>query len=273
MSRPKRSLGQNFLVDPNLQRKIVDALEPGPADTVVEIGPGRGALTDHLVERVGRVVAVEKDDELAAALAARYAGRPGVAVVHGDALEVEPAELGIDPAAAKVVGNLPYNITSPLLFRLLEPVWRPRVLVVMIQREVAERIRAEPGGKEYGALSVGIRSVAAVEWLFGVGRGAFRPAPNVDSAVIRITPLRPPPLSAEEERDLRDLTRAAFGQRRKQLQKVLRTAPGYGLSPAQADALGAELRVDLTRRPEELDPATLVELARALRRMGRPERG
>ncbi|HUH13562.1 MAG TPA: 16S rRNA (adenine(1518)-N(6)/adenine(1519)-N(6))-dimethyltransferase RsmA [Longimicrobiales bacterium] len=270
MSRPKRSLGQNFLVDPNLQRKIVDAVEPGPSDTVVEIGPGRGALTDHLVERAGRVVAVEKDHELAAALAARYGGRPAVEIVQGDALEVEPEALGIDPAATKVVGNLPYNITTPLLFRLLEPAWRPRLLVVMIQREVAERIQAEPGGKEYGALSVGIRAVARVEWLFDVGRGAFRPVPNVDSAVIRITPMVPPPLTPAEERDLRDLTRAVFGQRRKQLQKVLRTAPGYGLSPAQAEALEAELGVDLTRRPEELDPLALVRMSRALRRLGRP---
>lgn len=272
MTRPKRSLGQNFLVDPNLQRKIVDALEPGPEDTVVEIGPGRGALTDHLVERVGRVVAVEKDDVLAATLAGRYAGRPGVDIVRGDALEIEPRELGVDPASVKVVGNLPYNITSPLLFRLLEPAWRPRLLVVMIQREVAERIQAAPGGKAYGALSVGIRSVASVEWLFGVGRGAFRPVPGVDSAVIRITPLRPAPLTPEEERDLRDLTRAAFGQRRKQLQKVLRTAPGYGLRGEQVDALGAELGVALTRRPEELDPDALVGLARALRRHGYPAR-
>lgn len=273
MSRPKRSLGQNFLVDPNLQRKIVDALEPDAEDVVVEIGPGRGALTAHLAGRVRRLVAVEKDDDLAAELSARYAGDPGVVIVRGDALEIEPAALGIVPADAKVVGNLPYNITTPLLFRLLEPGWRPRRLVVMIQREVADRILAEPGGKEYGALSVGIRAMADVERLFAVGRNAFRPVPNVDSAVIRITPRRPPPLTPDEEADLRELTRAVFGQRRKQLQKVLRTVPAYGLEAAEAERLEAEVGVDLTRRPEELAPETLVELARALRRAGYPHQG
>lgn len=273
MSRPKRSLGQNFLVDPNIQRKIVEAVGPEPEDIVVEIGPGRGALTEHLVGRVRRLVAVEKDDELAAALAARYEGDPGVEVVRADALEVEPETLGVAPGTSKVVGNLPYNITTPLLFRLLEPSWRPRLLVVMIQREVADRILAEPGGKEYGALSVGIRTVATVERLFGVGRNAFRPVPGVDSTVIRMVPFRPPLLTRREEVALRELTRAAFGQRRKQLQKVLRSSPSYRLAAEETSRLEEEVGLDLSRRPEEIPPEALVELMRALRRLGYPNEG
>lgn len=270
MKRPKRSLAQNFLVDPNIQRKIVEALELRAGAVVVEIGPGQGALTQHLAGSVRRLVAVEKDDALAAALARRFAGSPDVEIVRADALEVLPAELGVDPPETQVLGNLPYNITSPLLFHLLSPVWRPLRLVLMIQREVADRILADPGGRDYGALSVGVRSVAAVERLFGVGRNAFRPVPGVDSTVLRLTPYRPPRLRPEEEENLRALTRAAFGQRRKQLQKILRSAAGYGLDHADVARLEEESGLSLERRPEELAPDELLDLSRRLRALGYP---
>jgi 16S rRNA (adenine1518-N6/adenine1519-N6)-dimethyltransferase len=282
--RAKRSLGQNFLVDPNLQRKIVRAVDPGPGDTVVEIGPGRGALTEHLALSGARLVAIELDDDLAPDLDARYRNHPDVAIVHGDALDWDPATLHY-PAALKVVGNIPYNITSPLLFRLLD--WRPapELIVLMVQKEVADRIMAGTGEKAYGALTVGVRARADVERLFTVGRQAFRPVPGVDSAVIRIRP-RPgeagdPAAGATKagypeagdlaaDHPLRDLTRAAFGMRRKQLQKILRTAPGYGLDAATTDRVLGELDLRPEDRPETLDPATFVALAAALGRLGYP---
>lgn len=265
--RAKRSLGQNFLVDPNLQRKIVDAIEPQPRDTVVEVGPGRGALTEHLAGRVRRLVAVELDDALASALAARYHGRPDVQVVHGDVLEWDPVDvLGSPPV--KVVGNIPYNITSPILFRLLDWDPPPERIVIMVQKEVADRLVAMPGEKAYGALTVGVRAAAAVERLFHVGRQAFRPVPGVDSTVVA---LRPDASHAEDtDRTLRALTRAAFGMRRKQLQKILRTAPGYGLDAEAAIRTLEGVGIRPEDRPETVAPATFIELAAALERLGFP---
>lgn len=260
--RAKRSLGQNFLVDPNLQRKIVESLGAGPEDEVLEIGPGRGALTRHLAGTVRRLVLVELDDQLAARLGEEFAGDPSVTVVHGDVLEVPLERVSDDPGALHVIGNIPYNITTPILFGLLERRPRPRQIVLMVQREVADRIVAEPGSKAYGALAVGVQTVADAERVLQVGRGAFRPAPDVDSTVVRITPHDPPRLAPEDERAVRELTRHAFGQRRKQFQRILRDA--YGLSPEEVEALGAELEADLRDRPETFSPERFVALARAL---------
>ncbi|HEX6588905.1 MAG TPA: 16S rRNA (adenine(1518)-N(6)/adenine(1519)-N(6))-dimethyltransferase RsmA [Longimicrobiales bacterium] len=268
--RAKRSLGQNFLVDPNAQRRIVESLEAGPDDEVVEIGPGRGALTQHLVGTVRRLVLVELDNELAPALARTYAGRDDVVVVHRDVLDTDIAALLEHPERARVVGNIPYNITTPILFHLLDMTPRPQRIVVMIQKEVADRIVAEPGGKTYGALSVAIRAVADVERVLHVKRGAFRPAPDVDSTVIRITPRVPAPLTRDEERDLRELTRAAFSWRRKQLAKILRDSPSYALTQDEVEAIGARIGVRPDRRPETLAPESFIALARELRARRRP---
>lgn len=269
--RPKRSLGQNFLVDPNLQRKIVESLELRPGDTVVEIGPGQGALTRHLAGQTERLVAIELDDRLAESLTRRYRDRPEVDIVHADVLTWDPRD-ALGDATTKVVGNIPYNITSPILFRVME--WRPAPerLVIMVQKEVADRLRAAPGEKAYGALTVGIRAVADVQKLFDVGRQAFRPVPNVDSSVVLLRPRGGEEGSVTPE-TLRSLTRAAFGMRRKQLQKILRTAPGYGLDPERAEAVLEEVGVRPVDRPEVVDPDTFVELARALDRLGFPRGG
>ena len=269
MVRAKKSLGQNFLVDPNLQRKIVDAVDPRPDDEILEIGPGTGALTQHLAGRAGRLVAVELDDDLARRLASDFAGAANVEVLHMDALELDRERHLREPRTAKIVGNIPYNITTPLIFRLLERP-RPASIVLMIQKEVADRILAPPGEKAYGALSVGVRTVALVERLFNVGRGAFRPVPDVDSAVIRIVPFDPPSLSGDEEADVRALTRTAFAWRRKQLQKILRAAPDYGLAAERVAALQGETGIDMSARPETLEPEAFVALARALRAHGLP---
>lgn len=265
--RPRRSLGQNFLVDGNLQRKIVGALAAGPDDEVLEIGPGRGALTRHLEGRVGRLVLVELDDELAAALGERFRGRDDVAVVHGDILEVDRRTLVRDPERLVVVGNIPYGITTPILFSLLERP-RPARVVLMVQREVADRILAEPGTGEYGALAVGVRSVARAEGVLRVPRTAFRPRPRVDSTVVRIVPLRPPPLDPVEETRLRILTRMAFQWRRKQMQKILRDHPDAGLSREEVEEVGRSGGWDLTRRPETFSPDELVRMAGILAARG-----
>lgn len=267
--RPKRSLGQNFLVDPNTQRRIVDALEAGPDDTVIEIGPGRGALTHHLAERAGRLFAIELDDHLADELTAAFDHQDHVTIIHADALDVDLARLVAEPEQLRVIGNIPYNITTPLLFHLLETRPPPAAILLMVQDEVADRIIAEPGNRTYGALSVGTRAAARVDRLFRVGRGAFRPRPDVDSAVLRFVPHHPP-LASHDEHDLRSLTRAAFGKRRKQLQKILRTDPDYHLSSDDIARLQAETGFDLTARPETLSPDEFLRLSRALRAMHRP---
>lgn len=276
MSRPvraKKSLGQNFLVDPNYQKKIVDALDLGDDDELIEIGPGTGAITQHMVAHVRRFTAIELDDQLAAALRDRYSDVPGFHLVHQDVLQVPFTAVSEHIAAAKVVGNIPYNITSPLLFRLLEREHRPALIVVMVQKEVADRIVAAPGTKAFGALSVGVQAVASVERLFVVPRGAFRPAPNVDSAVVRIVPRRPFELTADEEQDLRTLTRSAFAMRRKQLQKILRSSDSYGLGADEVERLDAQLGRSLTSRPEELAARAFVQLSRLLRQAGYPREG
>jgi 16S rRNA (adenine1518-N6/adenine1519-N6)-dimethyltransferase len=265
--RAKKSLGQNFLVDVRLQQKIVEALGCSSADTVLEIGPGRGALTRHLVGRAGHLVLVELDDQLVEALRDEWGSRPDVDIVHQDFLKLDWAAVVPDPTALLVVGNIPYNITAPIIFKLLEHP-RPRAIILMVQREVADRLTAEPGTGEFGALTVGVRSVASVEKILRVPRTAFRPVPGVDSAVVRITPFAPPPLSPDEERSLRVLTRAAFEWRRKQMQKILRDHEALGISRERLEDLSRETGWDLTRRPETLSPEDFVRLSEFITRTG-----
>lgn len=262
-ARAKRSLGQNFLIDRNIQRKIVAALDPGPFDEVVEIGPGRGALTRHLEGAVRRLVLVELDDALAAALEDEYEGRQDVSVIHGDVLETPFLDLLAEPGQAKIIGNIPYNITTPIIFRLLERP-RPADIILMVQDEVADRIVAPVGTKAYGALSIGVRSVATAEKLFKVRRRAFRPVPGVDSAILRITPTRPEPLTEGDERTLRRIVRASFQWRRKQLRKILRAHPELGFDPDRAREAAEATGIDLDDRPERLSPSDFIALAAKL---------
>jgi 16S rRNA (adenine1518-N6/adenine1519-N6)-dimethyltransferase len=261
--RAKKSLGQNFLVDPNIQRKIIAALDMGPEDEVLEIGPGRGALTQHLVGIPRHVVLVELDDRLSTSLDNTYGDRSDTDVIHADFLKVNVGALVEDLDQLKVVGNIPYNVTALMVFKLLERP-RPAEIVLMVQREVARRMTAKPGTSEYGALSVGIQSVAAVELLFRVPAKAFRPVPRVESAVVRIVPNRPPSRSIAQERDLRVLTRAAFSWRRKQFQKILRSHGAYGLSSEAVGQLEATTGLSLTRRPETFSPDEFALLAQLL---------
>lgn len=235
-----RRLGQHFLSDPRILGRIVDAIDPVPGETVLEIGPGKGSLTRALLARGLKVVAIEKDRKLAEGLA-------GVDVISGDALRVEW------PRVAKVIGNIPYYITSPLIDKALSPPLR-KCVVFLVQAEVADRLAAPPGGKTYGALSVGVQAVCRVEKLFEVAPGAFKPPPKVRSAVVRLTPLGAPLITPEEVGPFRVFVTACFSKRRKQLKNAV-----PGLNAAEIRALGVDPEV----RPERLPPETFVRLMRA----------
>jgi len=261
--RPKKSLGQNFLVDGNLQRKIVEALNLEPEDEVLEIGPGKGALTRHLVGKCRSLILVELDRDLAAELEKEHKGKRGIRVITGDVLAVHPGTLTSRVGQLKVVGNIPYNITSPILFHLLTPP-RPKEILLMVQKEVGERVLAAPGSSSFGALTVGIQTVAEVERVLKVPATAFRPVPAVESVVIRVRPISPPPLLPEEEKALRELTRMAFQKRRKQFQSILRNQPGLDLSHEQIRGLEKATGFDLRQRPETFSPKDFLSLSEAL---------
>ncbi|HEU5466729.1 MAG TPA: 16S rRNA (adenine(1518)-N(6)/adenine(1519)-N(6))-dimethyltransferase RsmA [Gemmatimonadales bacterium] len=271
--KPKKSLGQHFLSDVGILGRIADALDLSPGETVLEIGPGRGDLTRQLLARGARVVAVEKDERLAAALTGNVTRETGnVRVVEGDALEIDWHPLVRDTFPVSrfpfpdsrfpfpgfsVIGNIPYYITSPLLEKALTPPLPSRI-VFLVQKEVADRIVAPPGSRTYGALSVGIQAVCTVEKLFVVKAGAFRPPPKVDSAVIRLTPLEQPLVPVEQGTAFRRFVVAAFGQRRKQLRNVLARVTGRPAA-AVADEIRA-LGFDPQSRPETLSPADFARL-------------
>lgn len=263
MERAKRSLSQNFLVDHNIRRKIVAELGADAADVVLEVGPGHGELTDLLVGRVARLVVVEKDDRLASELEGRLGGRQDVRVIHGDALEADLGPLVDARDGALLISNVPYGITSPLIFHFLEMEPLPRRMVLLVQREVAERIVAAEGSKVYGALSVGVQARAAVRIAFRVGRRSFRPVPAVDSALIVIEP-RPDAPSGERQDDLRTLTRVVFSRRRKQLGRILRSAPEYGLPADEIERILEAEKISPRARPETLTPEQFVSLSRRL---------
>lgn len=261
--RPKRSLGQNFLVDPNLQRKIAAAVAAGEDDPVLEIGAGRGALTGHLAERGVRLTAVELDDELAPKLASRYEGNPRVVVVHGDVLSLDLPALAGDWPRTAVVGNIPYNITTPIIFRLLRLPY-PRDIVLTVQAEVAGRILAGPGTRTYGALSVGVALHATASRICKVPRSAFRPVPRVDSVALRITPRSPPRLTPAAAARVRVLTRAAFSWRRKQLGSILARHPDLHLRRDVVERVLGGRSLSPALRPEQLSPEDFVAIAAAL---------
>lgn len=242
--RPRKRFSQSFLVDARLPEQIARAAELGDDDEVLEIGPGLGILTRALARHAARVVAVELDRDLAAALPRLVPSN--VEVVSTDALKLDPA----DHFAAdyKLVANLPYHITSPVLFRYLALAARPSLLVVMVQREVAERIASGPGHLSY--LAVAVQSAAAVRIVRIIPPGAFFPRPKVDSAVLRLDPLATPLVLPERRAAFLELVRAGFTQPRKQLANSL----AQGLGSPKADALDVLARVGIApdRRPQEL---------------------
>ncbi len=270
-ARPRPTLGQHFLSDENILRRIVDALEPTTDDVVLEIGPGQGTLTRELLRRGARVIAIEKDPRLAHECGTRNAecGIERLHIVEGDALKLNWHSLldarGATPHSAfriphfKVIGNIPYYITTPLIDRALTPPMPERV-VFLVQEEVADRIVAPPGSKTYGALSVGVQVVARVEKLFTIKPGSFRPPPKVHSALVRLRPLLEPLVDQGEIPRLRQFVAACFGLRRKQLRNVLRSVTGR--SAALVAAGLATLGLDPQARPEALPPEEFVRLLR-----------
>jgi len=250
-----KKFGQHFLTDPTILTAIVDALAPTQKDTVLEVGPGRGSLTDILARRAGRVVAVEIDRALAAQLREKYVSEAHVEIVEADFLEADPRAIGGDNFL--LIGNVPYYITTPIVFKALEPPI-PRRSVFLVQREVAERMAAKAGEESYGALSVNVSAVADVEQVFSVPAGAFKPPPKVESAVVRLTPRVKPLVPIESLASFRTFVQAAFGQRRKQMVRVLRSV--RGLSPEKAMELLQSAGIEPSARPEVVSPQDFAKL-------------
>jgi len=259
LPQARKRFGQHFLRDTRVLDSIVTALGPLTGKTVLEIGPGRGVLTDRLVERAARVVAVEVDRDLVRHLRDRYAGMPHVEIVEADVLTVALAGLARDDFV--LAGNVPYYITTPIIFHALEAP-RPAVAVYLVQLEVAERIAAPPGDKIYGALSVNVQAVADAQLIRRVPPAAFNPPPTVDSAVVKLTPRAVPVIGVEHEARFRGFVQAAFGLRRKQLIRVVRTITAMDAERAAQviDSCG----LDPSARPEVLTPQDFAKLVRAI---------
>ena len=251
----RKNLGQHFLNDERILQRIVDALELRGDETVVEIGPGRGGLTKLLVPVSKRLVLIEYDRMLAARLREKYATTPSVTVVQADVLTVDLGEVAGGPFV--LIGNVPYYITTPILFHALEP-RRPDRAVYLVQREVADRIAAEPGSREYGALSVNVQGFAHARKLFRVAPGSFDPPPKVESAVVRIDPRDDPVVDASGEKRFRRFVQDAFGMRRKQMRRVVRSL--LNLDAESAEAVLQRAGIDPTARPETLSPSQFAKL-------------
>lgn len=270
----KKSLGQNFIIEPSVIQRIVEASGATPRDMVVEVGPGLGSLTQALAEQSGRLLALEIDSSLLAHLTQTFAGCANVQILHADAMQADlnaliaeertyAADQGqpLNPGFI-VAANLPYYITTPLIMRFLEetPGWRR--LVFMVQKELAARIQAKPGGKDYGALSLAVRYRASAKIAFTVPAGCFLPRPKVDSAVVVLDALDVPPVQAQDEKLLFAVIRAGFNQRRKTLANSLSSV--LQLPKEQIAAALAAAGVAPSRRAESLDLAEFARIADAL---------
>ena len=267
--RPRKRLGQNFLVDPTALGRIVDAAGLDAQETVVEVGAGVGNLTRLLAERAGQVVAVEVDGQLVEVLREQVSGLPNVEVLHGDVLSI--SDFGFPHLGYVVVGNLPYYITSAILRHFLEGEPRPGRLVVTVQREVAQRIVAGPG--DMSLLAVSVQFYGRPEIVARIPAGAFYPAPEVDSAVVRITmgpALRVTLAPGVDERAFFRLVRAGFSQKRKTLRNAL--SAGLRRSPAEVEGLLRQAGIEPRRRAETVSLEEWAGLAGALHSGGAPER-
>ena len=256
----KKHLGQNFLHEKGVIAKIVQAIDPRPGDAIVEIGPGQGALTFPLLERHGEVTAIEFDRDLHAPLVAAARAHGTLHLIEGDVLGVDfsalAAQRGDADGRIRLVGNLPYNLSSPILFHALDHAAAIRDMHFMLQKEVVERMAAGPGSKVYGRLSVMLQAYCTVTPLFVVPPGAFRPAPKVDSAVVRLLPKPAEAIAVRDRAMFASVVRAAFGQRRKTLRNALQSVA----DSAAIEAAG--LRPDA--RAEQVDVAGFARLGNLL---------
>ena len=251
--RARKRFGQNFLHDTGVIDRIIRAISPREGDRLLEIGPGQGALTDSLVNSAAQLDVIEIDRDLVQILTERFALNTNFTLHEGDALKFDFARLQAAPSSLRVVGNLPYNISTPLIFHLLNNAHLVRDMHFMLQKEVVERMAAKPGGGDWGRLSIMVQYHCRVEHLFNVGPGSFSPPPKVDSAIVRLTPYAELPHPAKDARALDRIVREAFNQRRKTLRNTLKNV----LSIEAIEAAG----VDGSLRPEQLDIAAFVRLA------------
>ncbi len=251
----KKSLGQHFLHERGVVDRIILALDPQPGDHIVEIGPGQGAMTLPLLERHGRLTAIEFDRDLLAPLAEAARSRGSLELIHANVLDVDLRALAGAAGRIRLVGNLPYNLSSPILFHALDHADAITDMVFMLQKEVVERMAAPPGSKVYGRLSVMLQAWCRVTALFTVGPGAFRPPPRVDSAVVRLVPRAPEEVGIADPAWFAAIVRDAFGQRRKTLRNALSR-----LLDARAIAAAG---VDPQARAEQLAVTDFVRLANA----------
>ncbi|MGN0858749.1 MAG: 16S rRNA (adenine(1518)-N(6)/adenine(1519)-N(6))-dimethyltransferase RsmA [Stenotrophomonas sp.] len=251
----KKQFGQHFLADTHYVEKIVMAVNPKAGDRLVEIGPGQGAITFPLLRKHPELTVIEFDRDLIAPLTAAAAPLGQLSIIHRDVLQVNFSELAEPGKQIRLVGNLPYNISSPILFHALEHAAAISDMVFMLQKEVVDRMAAEPGSKVYGRLSVMLQAYCRVDSLFIVPPGAFRPPPKVDSAVARLVPHDPASVGIHDHARFAEVVRAAFGQRR----KTLRNALSGVCSPEQFEAAG--VRPDA--RAEQIAVAQFIALANA----------
>lgn len=252
--RPKKSLGQNFLADENIARKIIQSIAPNPNDIYLEIGPGFGALTKYLLPQVQRLIAVEIDRELAAQLRTEFGEHANFELIEADFLKLELTDFFPNKNGFHILGNIPYHITSPVIFKAFE--FRKQVadLTLMIQKEVADRIVASPRTKDYGILSVYSQLYSRPQNLFRVSRNVFRPQPDVDSAVVQWNFRDAPDVLVENEDMLDKIIHITFQKRRKMLRRSLQSLPNFRSPMVASD-------FNLERRPEELTPPEFVELS------------
>jgi 16S rRNA (adenine1518-N6/adenine1519-N6)-dimethyltransferase len=248
----KKSLGQHFLHERGVVDRIVLAIDPRPGDHIVEIGPGQGAMTWPLLDRHGRLTAIEFDRDLLAPLAARARAHGELDLVHANVLDVDFTALAAG-TPIRLVGNLPYNLSSPILFHALDHAAMVRDMHFMLQKEVVDRMAAPPGSKVYGRLSVMLQAYCRVTSLFTVGPGAFKPPPKVDSAVVRLVPRPPQEIGIDDPARFAAIVRAAFGQRRKTLRNALQPLCSAGHIAAAG--------VDPSQRAEQLAVADFIRIA------------
>ncbi len=257
---PKKSLGQNFLVNRGILEKIVRAARITSNDRVIEVGPGTGALTGELAQRAGNVIAVEKDRRLISELQERFGDRANVKIVEGDILDFNPIDYKLTAKNYKLVGNIPYYITSHFLKTVLESWPAPELIVLTVQKEVAERICAKPPHMNLLALSV--QFYAEPEIISRVSRGSFRPIPKVDSAIIRLTPKTPTP-DARFAQDLFAIIKAGFSEKRKQLAGML--SRKLHIERSSVEHALKDLGINSTARPENLSLEQWEDLIKSLR--------
>lgn len=263
--RPRKRFGQNFLVDVNILNKILDAAEIGKGDPVLEIGPGAGALTLAAAGRGAHVVAVEVDRELVRMLEEVLAGT-SVEIVNEDFLRLDlPAFLSekLGDSKVKVLGNLPYYITSPIITEVLQVRSQVETMVLMVQREVADRLKASPGTKNFGSMSVFVQFYAEPQLIAPVSRNVFYPPPDVSSAIVRLTPRTSPPVEVPSEQLFFDVVHCAFGQRRKSLINSLSDCQALGFGKEEVGEILRGARIDPTRRAETLSLEEFGAISRA----------